>query len=62
MGQPAGKQLFTASSCIGMESCIGAKDLVYCRGYNIFQNLQRREYGTFQTCYPLWSTVRLSIL
>jgi hypothetical protein len=53
-----------------MESWIGTKHFVFYSGYNvptIFQNLQKRslvcmEHNNLLACYPLWSTVRLSVL
>jgi len=53
-----------------MENWLATKYLVFYSDYNVptlFRNLQKRslvcrEHGTHQTCYLLWSMVRLSLL
>lgn len=61
------QQLLTAT---GMESWVEMNNLVFCSRYNVSTLLLKstkevfsvEELGTLITCYPLWTTVRLSIL
>jgi len=45
---------------------VGTKNLFWCSGYNALTLQKRflscRERDSIQTLYPIWSTVRLSIL
>ena len=49
-----------------IECWVGTKNLDVCCGYNtptLFRNLQKKSLVcTLQTCYPLWSMIRLFIL
>lgn len=61
------QRLLTAT---GMESWVEMNNLVFCSRYNVSTLLLKstkevfsvEELGTLITCYPLWTTVRLSIL
>jgi hypothetical protein len=61
MGQP-GQRLLTAAENVWIVSCSGynAHSLLFFKSTK--DVLARRECGILQTRYPLWSTVRLSLV